>query len=652
MNSPLGDAPVPASGETEKLESWKEIAAYLGKGVTTVRRWEREEGLPVRRQEHIKRGSVVAYKHELDQWRRTRTTSLEVTTTRWSYSKFALWTAALAAVVIVTVSWSSRREWNPVVELLQLTAYPGPEESVSFAPGGQRFAYTSEGRVLLKEMGVEPPRELFRMPGEQICCLRWSPDGSRIAISHANSSFHWHVSLIDTEGRMVRALGPGGPAMAWLPDGKAVLFPRRTLDGTTAAIYEFNLDTSAIRQVSFPPSGSWGDIAVAVDETGRRMALARYSRFSRGDLFLADYGSREAVQITDLRNWIVEVDFLPHGQGIVFDGVVAGHSGLYRVAADGSGPPRMIQSTEGINRYARSVATGPNTIRIGFAHEYWDPNLVQLNRASGVATPVAVSTQSEESPDLSVDGRLAFVSARAGMENVWVCPPGCRELRQITKFRERQFELTPRWSPDGTHLVLTSLSGGRTQLTIMGASGEEPRILSEGTGEARPSWSSDGRHVYFQSDRGGRPEIWRIPASGEGSAVQVTRNGGIEAFESPGGQELYFIRSSESAILYRKHLAGGAETEVKGIPRVRLGNWRPVGNVIFYWTEAPRAAARLYEFNLSTGRNRLIPVQTAEQMIHGMSANPRGDIVWSERGPVLKDLQAVDLTFPAFWKRF
>ena len=62
--------------DSERLESWKEIANYLGKGATTVRTWERDEGLPVRRQEHSKRGSVVAYKSELDAWRRGRTTSL------------------------------------------------------------------------------------------------------------------------------------------------------------------------------------------------------------------------------------------------------------------------------------------------------------------------------------------------------------------------------------------------------------------------------------------------------------------------------------------------------------------------------------------------------------------------------------------------
>jgi TolB-like protein/Tfp pilus assembly protein PilF len=52
-----------------RLESWKEIAAYLRRDVTTVRRWERREGLPVYRILHSKLGSVYAYTTELDAWR-------------------------------------------------------------------------------------------------------------------------------------------------------------------------------------------------------------------------------------------------------------------------------------------------------------------------------------------------------------------------------------------------------------------------------------------------------------------------------------------------------------------------------------------------------------------------------------------------------
>jgi TolB-like protein/Flp pilus assembly protein TadD len=55
-----------------RLESWKEIAAYLNRDVTTVQRWEKREGMPVRRHLHDKRGSVYAVPSELDAWRRTR----------------------------------------------------------------------------------------------------------------------------------------------------------------------------------------------------------------------------------------------------------------------------------------------------------------------------------------------------------------------------------------------------------------------------------------------------------------------------------------------------------------------------------------------------------------------------------------------------
>ena len=60
-----------SASATRRLESWKEIGAYLNRSVTTVQRWEQEEGLPVHRLLHAKSGSVYAFTHELDAWYRT-----------------------------------------------------------------------------------------------------------------------------------------------------------------------------------------------------------------------------------------------------------------------------------------------------------------------------------------------------------------------------------------------------------------------------------------------------------------------------------------------------------------------------------------------------------------------------------------------------
>src|SRR5687767_13326339 len=84
----------------DRLDSWKEIAAYLKRDVTTVQRWEKREGMPVHRHVHDKLGSVYAFRSDLDAWVCGRnlgsgdlvagdsahpsTTPLTPTTSRWT----------------------------------------------------------------------------------------------------------------------------------------------------------------------------------------------------------------------------------------------------------------------------------------------------------------------------------------------------------------------------------------------------------------------------------------------------------------------------------------------------------------------------------------------------------------------------------------
>src|SRR5262245_40545864 len=56
-----------------RLESWKEIAEYLGRDVRTVQRWERSSGMPVYRVMHEKHPTVYALAPELDAWLAKRT---------------------------------------------------------------------------------------------------------------------------------------------------------------------------------------------------------------------------------------------------------------------------------------------------------------------------------------------------------------------------------------------------------------------------------------------------------------------------------------------------------------------------------------------------------------------------------------------------
>src|SRR5215475_5276182 len=68
MEERSSDTPPSGTSAAARLESWKEIAAYVKRDVTTVQRWEKREGMPIHRHLHDKRGSVYAFRSELDQW--------------------------------------------------------------------------------------------------------------------------------------------------------------------------------------------------------------------------------------------------------------------------------------------------------------------------------------------------------------------------------------------------------------------------------------------------------------------------------------------------------------------------------------------------------------------------------------------------------
>ena len=51
-----------------RLDGWEEIASFLSRGIRTVRRWEKDLALPVRRLSKLRRSRVHAYRKELTHW--------------------------------------------------------------------------------------------------------------------------------------------------------------------------------------------------------------------------------------------------------------------------------------------------------------------------------------------------------------------------------------------------------------------------------------------------------------------------------------------------------------------------------------------------------------------------------------------------------
>jgi TolB-like protein len=73
----MGDSPARQTPD-HRLDSWKEIAAFFGRDERTVRRWEKERGLPAHRVPGGARGSVFAYTNELADWLKGRSEELDI----------------------------------------------------------------------------------------------------------------------------------------------------------------------------------------------------------------------------------------------------------------------------------------------------------------------------------------------------------------------------------------------------------------------------------------------------------------------------------------------------------------------------------------------------------------------------------------------
>ena len=102
----------PAPPASDRLDSWKEIAAYLKREIRTVQRWEQREGLPVHRHVHSTQGTVFAYKAELDVWwnngrQRLDTAPDTANDTAPLPSRLLRWPVAIAAGVVLTATMAT-----------------------------------------------------------------------------------------------------------------------------------------------------------------------------------------------------------------------------------------------------------------------------------------------------------------------------------------------------------------------------------------------------------------------------------------------------------------------------------------------------------------------------------------------------------------
>jgi Tol biopolymer transport system component len=147
-------------------------------------------------------------------------------------------------------------------------------------------------------------------------------------------------------------------------------------------------------------------------------------------------------------------------------------------------------------------------------------------------------------------GQLAFSSNRTGAFQIWLMNADGTGLVQLTKVSNGACQ--PAWSPNGDRMVFVSpcqprndtYPGGR--LYVMNADGNELKPLNIPVnleGDYDPKWSPDGKHILYTSVQSGRPQIFEYTF--EGSNVRNLSNSRSFDFNpaySPNGKYIAFVR--------------------------------------------------------------------------------------------------------------
>jgi len=243
--------------------------------------------------------------------------------------------------------------------------------------------------------------------------------------------------------------------------------------------------------------------------------------------------------------------------------------------------------------------------------------------SGGDASPLVKGYDWNMQATYSPDGsKIAFLSDRDGMMNVWVMNADGTDPVQITKEKKHTIH-TPAWSPDGQYIavtrgVMSSRSVAAGEIWIYHHTGGSGTKIKSGTYGAfnqknitDPKFSPDGKYIYYTQDiTGGR--VWQYNKNSTDELFNIIRHdlttgeeeryiggagGAVIPTPSPDGKHMaYLKREDTKTVLYVKELKSGIDSrlysEMERDNQETFGtegnyayfDWTPDGDNIVFWT--------------------------------------------------------------------
>lgn len=590
---PPSSNPSPSTAPTgDQLDSWKEIAAYLRRDVTTVQRWEKREGMPVHRHLHDKMGSVYAVRAELDAWvdsrRRLAASGLagavqrdsadspdigrfvaeddnaapiqseaptQARTRSFMRRRVLVWAgAAVTAMAVVVVLWRlDRRDafWkNPIADakFIQVTGLDGTEPAVAISRDGKFVAFLAnrDGHidVWMTQIGTGQFHNLTHdlkreLVNPSIRTLGFSSDGALVTFwtrkpnPPATDIAIWAAPILGGEPRPYL---DGAAEFDWTSDGSRLVY--HTTGPGDPMFVRNPAQTPESRRIFAAPAGLHSHFLLWSKDQA-------FIYFVQGTL-------PEPMDIWRITPTGGIPERITHHESRVSHPVFVNPRTLVYLATDSSGAGPWLYSTDVERRIPHRVSAGIDTYtslaasadgdRLVATQSTTRTSLWRLSHTDATfdtssVSRISLSTDSAFSPRLG-PGYVLYVSSLGETDTIWK-QEGDTATALWTE-PEARILGGPAIDPNGHRIAFSTRQGRQALLYIMNVDGTGATVVARSLEwQGAPAWAPDGRSITAAALDGGVPHLFSVSLDGHPPAPV----GGEEALDpvwSPDGRFVVF----------------------------------------------------------------------------------------------------------------
>jgi Tol biopolymer transport system component len=430
-----------------------------------------------------------------------------------------------AAPEIMTAS-KPKATWS----LQPLTMEAGAETQPRLTAAGDWVVYTArdggDWDIFLRGVGGDNPINLTANSGDDDTAPAISPDGRQIAFRSERQG--GGIFVMGRTGESVRKLSDTGNNPDWSPDGATLAvadafiletaYSRQALSG----IHLLDVESGEMRTL-FEADG----VQPRWSPNGQRIAFWGLNPGSgQRDIWSIGVAGGDTVRVTSDAATDWNPTWSPDGRYLYFASDRSGRMAIWRMPIDQQsgealGPLEPV-TTGGTawNVYPTFSADGSRMAyseAITHYHIYRFPVDPTTLAVTGDPEQITSGSRNTIHPDVSPDGEwIAFTLGVGQQEDVYIMRLDGSELTRLTNDPAK--DRRPVWSPDGERIAFYSDRSGTYEAWAVNRDGSGLVALTNtsGAGVSSPDWSPDGRHLLTTSIVG-EPGIFQVSADAVGA---------------------------------------------------------------------------------------------------------------------------------------